>query len=423
MVIAILKQVGVNNCLMWVSLKPLMYSMMKQTLPLPFMLTFLLPVMLMGCQPDQTFLSGKIQLAADWNNKMYIIQPDHFNEIAANYLGDVVDSVEIAPDGHFSYASPSWLKEERVVLLVVQKKGERFANHLDDENPREANYMPVLFSPGASIQMNASIDHFQSSFAMSNPSAANKAIASIRDIRFDGYKQMLSDLEQDSGDDEYIIEREAAHQRYTQSMRTFADTTSDYYAGLVAIRWASPTGDFERNPEFIISQCKKWQREKPDHPYTRELCTIADKNQLPVMVGDIIPDFELPMASGETKSLHQLLGSKLTILDIWASWCAPCRKENRAVLAPLYTTCKDKGLNIIGYALDSGEGPWKAAIAKDGAVWDHASHLQGDQSPFMEALRISTIPANYILDANGHILAKNLHGEELTGFISAYFRE
>lgn len=395
---------------------------MKQlSLMLIALISFLL-IIFSGCNSNQAPLSGTIHLDAGWKNKVYLIQPRHFNEIAANYLGAVIDSAEIAADGSFSFSSTTMPEDEKLVLFVVQREGERFANHLADENPHEANYMPIVFSPGATIKLNADIASFQSSFSIKNPTADNKAIASIRDIRFAAYEQLLSDLEQDTGDDEYIIEREAAHQRYAQSMCTFADTTSDYYAGLVAIRWASPTGDFERNPEFIIAQCKKRQQEKPDHPFTAELCSIADKNQLPVMVGDIIPNFELPMVSGESTPLFQLLGSKLTILDIWASWCAPCRKENRLVLSPLFIANKDKGLNIIGYALDSGEGPWKAAIEKDGAIWDHASHLQGDQSPFMDALRITTIPANYILDAKGKVLAKNLHGEELTAFIENHLK-
>ncbi len=388
-----------------------------QSLIVLFELIFLV-MCLQACQGQpNSAISGTIELAEDWKSKVYIVKPNHFNEIAGNYLGEIIDSLELDPDGSFSFSKPEWLTEEKLALLVVQKKGERFANHLQDENPNEANYMPIVISPSESIAIEAEIAAFQKSFVFKNPSAENKAIASLRDIRIEAYKHLQSALEKDTHDDAFIIEREEAHHQYTKSMRDFASNTSEYYAGLLAIRWVSPTGDFERYPEFIHAQCEQWKTKKPDHLFTQELCALADKNQLPVMVGDLIPDFELPMMSGDTTSLYQLLGTRLTILDIWASWCAPCRKENRNVLAPLYATYQDKGLNIIGYALDSGEGPWKAAIEKDSAIWDHASHLQGDQSPFMDVLRISTIPANYILDGDGKILAKNLHGEELTLFI------
>src|SRR4029078_9370192 len=108
---------------------------------------------------------------------------------------------------------------------------------------------------------------------------------------------------------------------------------------------------------------------------------------------------------------------KLTIIDMWASWCAPCRKENRMVLTLLWSAYKDRGLQILGYSLDNSITSWKSAILNDGASWSHASHLTGDDTAFMKALRITTIPANFILDANGKIIAKNLSGDELIEFV------
>lgn len=87
------------------------------------------------------------------------------------------------------------------------------------------------------------------------------------------------------------------------------------------------------------------------------------------------------------------------------------------VLTPLWSAYKEKGLQIIGYSIDNNASSWKSAVLKDGATWSHASHLTGDATPFLEALRISTIPANFILDAEGKIIAKNLNGESLIGFV------
>lgn len=127
----------------------------------------------------------------------------------------------------------------------------------------------------------------------------------------------------------------------------------------------------------------------------------------------------MPMTDGDTISLRSLLGSQLTIIDIWASWCAPCRKENRNTLVPLWDNFHDSGLQIIGYALESERVVWLNAIKRDGADrWPHASHMEGDTSPFLDLLKITTIPANYILDRNGVILAKNLHGKELEEWVT-----
>lgn len=110
-------------------------------------------------------------------------------------------------------------------------------------------------------------------------------------------------------------------------------------------------------------------------------------------------------------------------MDIWASWCAPCRVENRNVLVPLWEKYNSEGFQIVAYGLESSETAWSNAIEKDGAFrWLHASHLQGDQNPLMDTLRLKTIPANFLLDEKGRVLAKNLHGEDLIMFVDDYMK-
>jgi len=222
-------------------------------------------------------------------------------------------------------------------------------------------------------------------------------------------------------DENTLLEQEEAVGQFRLPLMQFADTTSAVWAALVATRWVSPQQDYERVPEFLHGQCQRWTNDRAAAHHVFVLCEKA--NKLPVLIGQVIPDFPFPMSSGDTVSLKSLLGKKLTILDIWASWCVPCRRENQQVLAPLWTAYREKGLQIIGYSIDSSEGAWRNAITKDGAVWPHASHLTGDETPFMDALRIATIPANFILDGNGKVVAKNLHGAELKAFVEEFLKK
>ena len=130
-------------------------------------------------------------------------------------------------------------------------------------------------------------------------------------------------------------------------------------------------------------------------------------------VGNAAPEFSAPSPEGKTISLKESLG-KVTLIDFWASWCGPCRKENPNVVA-MYNELHDKGFNIIGVSLDNpgGDQAWKDAIAKDGLTWNQVSNLKGWKDPIAEQYNVKSIPATFLLDASGKIVAKDLRGEEL----------
>ena len=130
-----------------------------------------------------------------------------------------------------------------------------------------------------------------------------------------------------------------------------------------------------------------------------------------VVVGKPAPNFSAPSPEGKTIALKESLG-KVTIIDFWASWCAPCREENPNVVA-LYNELHEKGLNIIGVSLDREDDKWKEAIAKDGLTWPQVSNLKFWQEPIAEQYNVKSIPATFILDENGIIVARDLRGDEL----------
>ncbi len=102
----------------------------------------------------------------------------------------------------------------------------------------------------------------------------------------------------------------------------------------------------------------------------------------------------------------------MTIVDFWASWCGPCRKENPNVVA-IYAELHSKGLNIIGVSLDEDPTKWKEAIAKDKLIWTQVSNLKGWEDPIAKQYKVESIPATFILDKSGNIVAQDLRGEEL----------
>jgi peroxiredoxin len=369
---------------------------------------------------EQSPISGRIKLSETWKPVVYLIQPRHFQEVVADYLGAIIDSAAIRPDGSFAFAHLASDDHPTLYVLCIQPTGSRFANHLMDESPQTANYIPIVLYPNELIKINARADDFHASFVIGNPTKDNQSILSLRDLRLAAFEDYMRKSAGDEDNDTLLTEREKDHMDYVGHLMDFADSTSWLHAALVSIRWISPSGDYERMPEFIYRQCQRWSKDHGDEVFVKELCVLAGDDRMPVMIGDEMPDFPMPLVTGDTVALRMLYGKELTIMDVWASWCAPCRKENRVFLAPLYATYKDQGLEIIGYSIDNDGESWKKAITKDQAVWLHASHLTGDSTPFMDALRISTIPANFILDAQGKVVAKNVYGEELQKFVRAY---
>jgi peroxiredoxin len=128
-------------------------------------------------------------------------------------------------------------------------------------------------------------------------------------------------------------------------------------------------------------------------------------------VGAKAPNFSGPTPSGDTVALNDILG-KATLIDFWAAWCRPCRAENPNIVS-VYEKYHDKGLNIIGVSLDRTSEAWKKAIADDGLTWNHISNIAYFDDAIAKLYNVNAIPAAFLLDENGVIVAKNLRGPAL----------
>lgn len=135
-------------------------------------------------------------------------------------------------------------------------------------------------------------------------------------------------------------------------------------------------------------------------------------------IGKIAPDFSAPTPNGEMLSLNDIKG-KATIIDFWASWCRPCRVENPNVVK-VYEKYHDKGLEIISVSLDKNgqKNRWLKAIEDDNLQWHHVSNLKFWNEPVAKMYNVSSIPATFILDENGKIVAKKLRGKALENKIA-----
>ena len=134
----------------------------------------------------------------------------------------------------------------------------------------------------------------------------------------------------------------------------------------------------------------------------------ALKNTLPGKKSPSITQFDL---AGEPYSLSDLKG-KYVLIDFWASWCPPCREENPK-LVKTYAEFKDKNFEILGVSFDKEFEPWAKAVKDDNLTWKHVSDLQGWNNSASLAYGVKAIPQNILVDPEGKVVARNLHGDEL----------
>lgn len=122
-------------------------------------------------------------------------------------------------------------------------------------------------------------------------------------------------------------------------------------------------------------------------------------------------DFMLKDSSGKMVKLSSLRGNYV-LVDFWASWCVPCRKENPNIVAA-YRRFHEKGFDIISVSLDTQKEAWLKAIQMDGLTWKHVSDLKGWDSELVKEFGIKVVPTSFLLDRNGKVIAGNLRGTAL----------
>lgn len=132
------------------------------------------------------------------------------------------------------------------------------------------------------------------------------------------------------------------------------------------------------------------------------------------------PSFSLPDINGKDLSLASLKG-KVVLVDFWASWCVPCRKENPN-LVKAYAKYHDKGFEIVGISLDDKKTSWLKAIEADKLTWLHASDLKAWKSDLVLEYGIKSVPTSFLVDANGKIIAKDLRGDALEKKLETIFQ-
>jgi len=286
----------------------------------------------------------------------------------------------------------------------------------------KTNGMTFFVLENANIEANIYKDSIQSSVfkGTKNNDAVLSFITGMKKIQNEmmAFQTDNNAVMQEAVEKQDTITQERLRKEYTDLRSKidtyqidFAASNSDALFGVIIL------SELINNPEIDIAKLKSafdgLSSNLKENKYGKKVADALDKMSS-VEIGKKAPDFKAKNPEGNQVSLMESLGKKVTIIDFWASWCRPCRVENPNMVA-LYNDYKDKGLAMIGVSLDQegAEQAWKDAIIQDNLTWVHVSNLKFWKDPIAVLYNVKSIPAVFILDENGVIVAKNIRGAEL----------
>ena len=181
---------------------------------------------------------------------------------------------------------------------------------------------------------------------------------------------------------------------------------TNMYSSIMAIQALDPDKYSDLYKSLDAGLSKKFPNDKNVIMFHEVVERMLSTN-----VGQFAPEISLPSPDGKEIALSSLKG-KLVLIDFWASWCGPCRKEMPNVIK-IYSKFKNKGFEIYGVSLDQDKEKWMQAITKDGINWPQVSDLKYWDNVAARIYNVQGIPYTVLIDKDGKIIAKNLRGQEL----------
>lgn len=324
-------------------------------------------------------------------------------------------------------------KKKRSISAIPIDETGRFSVQLDLEphiyslNIRDKNSVMLAIDKGQQIVISGDADG-STPFVVtgSEDTAKLEAYEKFRKESLDrlvisvrNQIKELTDKKTPENDPKFLELARLEIENYNKHKDEMIGFVKDNMGTSVAVYATSIRWDGDKNVPFLNDLAKRFDAAHPNLAVTtklKEKVQILTNNS----VGGTVSDIAMPDKNGQTVTLKSIK-AKYVLIDFWGSWCAPCRRES-GELAALYEKFKPQGFEIYGVGLESERELWLGAIEQDKRVWANVSTFQEFETPVAFEYGVTSLPANFLIDSNGKVVAKNLHGKELKDTIESLFK-
>ena len=325
----------------------------------------------------------------------------NFTEIYLDSLGQQeavkIASSPIAADGSFT-------------LKTMVLKTDVYKLRLD-----ENNFLFLILSPGETLSLQATGPKLDFSANVSGSSQTEDLLNTMQALgpymqRIDSINKQYTAIVNTPGQDSVVPQLIAQMDHTQKAIKD--EIASRIRKNPASLAWLFFMDKFDLSADFEIMDIldRGLYGKYPQNTYVAQLHKqVTDERRL--AIGQVAPEITLSNPEGKIVSLSSLRGN-IVLIDFWASWCGPCRKENPNVVS-LYEKYHAKGFEIFGVSLDKTREAWIKAIADDRLPWMQVSDLGYWKSAPAVLYGVTSIPFTLLIDRDGKIIAKKLRGEDL----------